>query len=73
MIDCALCKRSFQFGPHRYDGRKVQAWDVMLCSTCVSGNWDGIVPGSWPGFIKDLEARGIAIKLNDQGWLPIPA
>jgi len=73
MCDCFLCSRAFQFGPHRYEGRRILAWDIMVCDTCYGGNHDGIVPTSYPHLVPHLEARGIQVVLNTRGWLPFPA
>ncbi len=72
MYDCFLCQRPYQQGPHIHNGRRVPAWDILLCNTCRSGNWDGIVLSAHPRLQKHLEERGIPIKLNDAGHLPIP-
>ena len=69
---CFLCDRGFQFGPHIYDGKKVPAWDIMVCSPCLNGNWDGIVPREGSRLVAHLEARGIPITLNDKGWIDFP-
>jgi len=45
LCECGLCGREFQFGPHRYDGRRISAWDVMACDVCLKTNSDGVVPG----------------------------
>ena len=73
MTDCFLCKSAFQFGPHRYEGCRVPAWDIMICNICRSANWDGVVPGSFPHLIEHLEKRGIDYQLNDKGWFSIPS
>lgn len=70
--DCFLCKRVFQVGPHRYEGRRVPAWDIMICDICRSSNWDGVVPTVHPDLIDHLQARGIDYQLNRKGWLDIP-
>lgn len=73
MVPCILCKRDFQFGPHRYAGRGLgQGWGVRICSICESANWDGIVPESHPDLMAHLKSRGVPIRLNSKGWLPIP-
>lgn len=69
---CILCDRKFQFGPHRYDGRPIPTWGVSVCRLCEASNWDGVVPSSHPRVIEHLQAKGVEIKLNAKGWLPIP-
>ena len=73
MSECFLCKRPIQVGPHRYEGSRVPAWDIMVCDICRRANWDGIVPSTHPHLIRHLESRGIKIKLNAKGWLDIPS
>ncbi len=70
--DCVLCKRSFKFSNHTYDGKKIPVWNVMICKTCLSSNHDGIVPESYPELIAQLESAGIEIQLNKKGCLDIP-
>ena len=71
--DCFICRRLFQFGEHVYDGRHIAEWDVQICRTCLSANWDGIVPQTHPDLVRHLEEKGIEIKLNAKGWLDIPS
>lgn len=47
-IECFLCKQSFEFGPHRFDGRRLREWDAMVCGACYRNRHDGIVPGTYP-------------------------
>ncbi len=72
MYDCFLCQRPFQFGRHLYAGRPIRQWDIIACDICLSSNWDGLVPSQHPRLIEHLNARGVPIQLNEQGWLPIP-
>jgi len=72
LTECFLCLRQFQFGPSIYDGERVHAWDIMVCSICLSGNHDGIVPSTYPRLITHLEARGIQPKTNARGWICWP-
>jgi len=72
MVPCFLCKWDFQFGPHIYAGRGVAAWGIRICRPCVESNWDGIVTSSHPELMSYLRDRGVEIRLNSKGWLPIP-
>ena len=72
MYECFLCKQSFQFGPHIYDGKRIPGWDVMVCRGCYAANWDGIVPSTYPHLIPYLESRGASVALNEKGWIPWP-
>jgi hypothetical protein len=69
---CILCQRPFRHGPHVYNGRYIRQWDDYLCQSCDGGNHDGIVGGSWPGFIERLKTRGVEPVINDRGWIVIP-
>ncbi len=73
MYECFLCKTQFQFGPHTYNGRRIPPWDIMVCSSCYGGNWDGLVLSSHPRLEAHLKARGIKIHLNEKGWLNWPS
>jgi hypothetical protein len=73
MCACFLCKREFQFGPHRYDGRRIPTWDIMVCDTCYQGNHDGIVPNTYPHLPEYLRSLAITIQTNDKGWIPFPS
>ena len=70
--DCFLCERPFQFGPHLYRGRLVRAWDIMVCDSCVRGNWDGVVPSMRPHLVPYLESKGVEGLFNEKGWINIP-
>jgi len=70
--DCFLCGRPFRFGPHRYDGEYVRAWDIMICDICLNKNRDGIVPMTYPHLHEHLRSRGIATEVNVKGWIEIP-
>jgi len=72
LSQCFLCRRAFPFGPGRYAGKPIRAWDIMVCDTCLNGNWDGIVPSTYPHLIEYLKSRGIAVVLNAKGWLDWP-
>ena len=72
MVPCFLCGRPFQFGPHLYEGRYIQQWDVSACKVCMSMSWDGIVPEHHPRLMAHLAKRGYTVRLNAKGWLNIP-
>jgi hypothetical protein len=69
---CFVCKAAFQFGPHAYRGRRVPAWNMMVCNDCYDGNWDGIVPAVRPHLIPYLESLGLTVKHNAKGWIDWP-
>lgn len=72
MYDCALCKQAFQFGPHRYAGQPVNAWNIMLCTGCIKDNREGIVAEMHPDLIEYLKSQGIEIRYTAAGTLRWP-
>ncbi len=73
MIPCDLCGREFQSGPHRYAGRKVVSWDIMICETCDNMNWDGIDPRRHPELMRRLRAEGAPMRELRGGFIAIPS
>lgn len=72
LLECFLCRREFQFGPHRYAGRPVKAWDILICEQCEAANWDGLVPQCHPRLTEHLAQKSVPYELNERGWLSIP-
>jgi hypothetical protein len=72
-VECFLCKKSFQFGPHIYHGRKIPAWGMIVCTGCYTENWDGIVPEVQTHLIPYLRLKGIEVKPNQQGRIDWPS
>jgi len=72
-VHCFLCKRPFEFGPLRAEGRRIHEWEIMVCRSCRIGNWDGIPPLSYPHLIEHLRAKDLEIKLNRVGRLSWPS
>jgi hypothetical protein len=69
MIKCDLCSMSFQFGPHKYDGKHLAHYNMSVCNSCLRGNWDGIGPMLEPRFIKHLKDNNIPLpERNNKGW-----
>jgi hypothetical protein len=52
-----LCKRPFEFGQLRAEGRRIHEWEIMVCQSCRIGNWDGIPPLSYPHLIEHLARK----------------
>jgi len=72
LYKCFICNSQFQFGPHAYNGRAVNAWDIMVCTTCYNANHDGIVPATHQRLLDHLRSKGIEPKLNASGWIDWP-
>jgi hypothetical protein len=71
MFNCELCRVPYQHGPHIYEGRKWQRYNIMVCRTCDSSNWDGIAPLLESRFEALLREKGIALPArNAKGWYP---
>jgi hypothetical protein len=71
MRHCDLCNSEFQHGPHRYDGRHIPKYDLLVCSGCYEGNWDG-----WGGYVEaqflmHLRTKGLPVPArNAKGFFP---
>lgn len=77
MTECFLVdsigEHKFQFGPHAYNGRKINPWGgIMICDSCESANHDGIVLELYPKLEAHLKAIGVKPIMNESGWLQIP-
>lgn len=66
MIPCDMCGASFQFGPHRYDGKYIGAYKLTVCKTCFEANWDGWSPAYERRLEKHLRKNGIALPARNQ-------
>lgn len=69
---CFLCQQKIKLGPHRYEGRNIPAWGILICNNCRRANHDGIVPSTYPHLIKHLDDQNIDYQLNAEGWIDIP-
>lgn len=48
------------------------SWDLMMCNPCYDSNRDGLAPDRHPKLFAYLQAKGIEVKLNDDGRLEWP-
>ena len=72
MCKCNVCDKSFQFGHHRYDGRKIAAYKIMVCRNCYDNNRDGWAPQYEEKVTSKLNQREKAqIQRNELGLLPL--
>lgn len=69
---CAICGRTYQYGPHRYDGKSLQLYgNISCCLTCWQSNHDGWAPHVEEKLLKVLEENGISVPCrNSKGLLP---
>lgn len=71
MINCCTCYKDFKFGPHEYRGRKIIAYDIMVCDSCFRGNWDGWQPHLENRVTANLLAqKKLLPNQNSNGLLP---
>ena len=35
---CFLCRQAFEFGSRAYEGRRIPAWEMMVCTSCYESN-----------------------------------
>ena len=71
MLNCPLCHTEFQFGPHRYDGKHIPRYDMTVCHTCYSANWDGWAPHLEKFIESHLASKKIPLpSRNSKGWYP---
>lgn len=58
-------------GPHFYDGSYIKRYQIQVCGTCWSGNYDGWQPDCERRLILHLEKEGVPIPdRNEKGLLP---
>jgi cytochrome c553 len=70
---CFLCKQPLSVQTARpYHSKYIRQWDIEVCSTCHSGNHDGIVLGQYPQLAERLNTKGINMELNERGRLDWP-
>jgi hypothetical protein len=71
MAKCEMCGAEFRNGPHRYEGKFIRAYQLLVCETCWKGNWSGWNPRMEPKLIAHLQAKGLPIpERNEKGWFP---
>ena len=71
MTTCDVGGGNFQFGPRRYELRRNQTYDIMVCDTCHSANWDSWAPHHEDRVARRLKEKGLPIPpRNEKGWLP---
>jgi hypothetical protein len=73
MYECFLCDNPFEFGMRAYLGKRVRAWDIMVCNECLAVNHDGVVPETYPHLAVHLEVRGIQPEKDAEGCILWPS
>jgi hypothetical protein len=46
---------------------------MTICQTCYHGNWNGVMPGTWPHLLPYLQKKGFGIEYSESGFLRWPA
>jgi len=72
MVECFLCEREAQMGPHVYNIRNVPGWGIHACDMCRKSNWDGLLPDRNSKLVDHLNTHNIPINLNSDGWIAWP-
>ena len=72
MFICDVCSKTYQHGPHRYEGHRLELYgDIFCCDSCWQGNFDGWAPHYEHALLEHLNQKNIPIpKRNEKGWLP---
>jgi hypothetical protein len=71
MFSCDVCRRGFQHGPDRYEGRSIPAYKMLVCESCWQGNWEGWTPAREPQVLEHIAKNDIPIpSRNAKGWIP---
>lgn len=70
-LTCPICRSSFAFGDHQYDGKYLPYYGLTVCWTCYRANHDGWGPFADPFIVEALSSAGRTHPpRNEKGWLP---
>ena len=72
MFKCGVCGGSYQHGPHRYEGHRLNLYDgLFACDACWQSNHDGWAPHYEEIFLAHLKEKGLPVpQRNAKGFLP---
>jgi hypothetical protein len=71
ILACDVCDRKIEHGPHKYEGRSILSYDMLVCEPCWQDNWDGWAPARQFRVLEHLANKGIAVPpRNAKGWIP---
>ena len=56
---CPVCGERYQFGPHSYEGHRLEAYDMRVCDGCEVGNHDGWAPHHEATLLEHLKTRNL--------------
>lgn len=69
IFKCPCCGASFQHGTHRYEGKYIPRYEVLVCRNCYESNREGWANDKW--LLEHLKSRNIPIpNTNTNGVLP---
>lgn len=71
---CFLCRQFKAYGSGRYELQWYKSWQILVCSSCREGNWDGIahedkISKLFAHFDKKRIERP---ERNEKGWIDLP-
>ena len=72
MFKCDVCGVSYQHGPHKYEGHKLNLYGgLFVCHTCWQSNHDGWAPHHEKILLAHLKEKGLSVpQRNAKGFLP---
>jgi len=72
MFKCDVCGGSYQHGPHRYEGHRLNLYGgIFACDTCWQNNHDGWAPHYEKTLLTHLKEKGLSVpQRNAKGFLP---
>ena len=58
---CPVCGGEYQFGPKRYEGFSLDAYQMHVCDRCEMGNHDGWAPHHEAKILEHLKAKNLPV------------
>lgn len=71
-LSCFLCREPFRPGLGKYDGRRIEKWQIDVCNLCLKTSAGGLAPASNRKLIDHLQSLRIPVRLNERGWIDWP-
>ncbi|MDF1720123.1 MAG: hypothetical protein P1U65_05590 [Minwuia sp.] len=70
---CCICRKDFDFGFGRYDGRYIASWELFICHVC-DGRFSGGIPViRAKELLKQLGVAEVEPEINKKGHISIPS
>jgi len=68
---CFMCGTTFDFGPHVYNGKQINSYNIIVCTSCYAGNHDGWSPHCEKKLLIHIKEHNLTLpKRNQSGLLP---